>query len=101
MIEDATLKYLGIYPEVIERVDEICERVCEKYGIDSDDAVWEYVKQDFDEQFNEADLTGYICYLIFKHTRAALVESGMVVDSRIDWYINGICSSFYIDGEEV
>ena len=100
MIEDATLKYLGIIPECIERADEICERVCDEHGIDSDSAVWEYVKQDFEEQVHDGNLTNLIIYFIFKNLRAALDESGVVDMSRTDWYIDGMCSSFMIDGEE-
>lgn len=98
MIEHALLKYLGIYPETIERADEIVERVCEEYDIDSDSEVWEYVKQTFDEEVFDGQLSDFVVDLMFRNLAAALMESGKVDGKRIDYYVDGICSDFTIDG---
>ena len=101
MIEHEALKYLGIYPESVEKADVICERVCEKYGIGSDYDVWEHVRQDFEKQvYDEYPLSDLIIFFIFKNLKAALVKSKKVEEPDIDWYINGWDTGFYIDGEE-
>ena len=102
MIENAVLKYLGIYPEHIDDADELCERVCKEHGIDSDSEVWEDVKQNFEELvWPGRQLSNEIIFYIFRNLKAALVESGEFEDGQIDWYINGGDTHFYIDGEEV
>ena len=101
MIEDALLKYLGIYPESIQRADDICERICEEYGIDSDSEVWPYVKQDFEELvYDGRQLSNEIIYYVFRNLRAALVESGKLKEEQVEWYINGFDTGFLIDNEE-
>ena len=101
MIENMALKCLGIYPECIERADEIVKRVCEEYGIDSDAEIWPYVQQDFEENVFGGDLTNEIMSYMFRNLQAALIESGKLSDEQIDWYVNGYASSFVIDGEYV
>jgi len=102
MIENAVLKYLGIYQEHIDEADELCERVCKEHSIDSDSEVWEYVKQDFEENVWQGhQLSNEIIYYIFRNLKAALVESGKYKESQIDWYINGLDTHFYINGDEV
>lgn len=98
MIEHAILKYLGIYPETIEKYDEVIEQVCEEYGIDSDKQVWEYVKQAFDENVFDGNLTNEILSYMFRNLGSALVEAGKFDEQQIDWYVNGWDSHFYIDG---
>lgn len=100
MVENAVLKYLGIYPEHVEAADELCERVCGRYGIDSDEEVWAYVKSDFEELvYDGSQMSNAIIRLIFYNLLAALREHG-VGEGRVDWYINGGDTHFYIDGEE-
>ena len=104
MIEDALLKYLGIYPEIIERFDALCERVCADYGIDSDEEVWPEVKWKFDEMCgigsnHPLNMTNILIRMAFNEVAGALVEHG-VDDGRIDWYVDGMASAFVIDGEE-
>jgi len=101
-MENEALKYLGIYPEHIEMADGICEAVCRKYGIDSDEEVWEYVKQDFEETVYDGEqLSNLIIYYIFRNLKSALMESGKLGEVDIDWYVNGHDTHFYIDGEEI
>ena len=99
MIENAILKYLGISPETVNRVDEICERVCDEYDIDSDEELWPYVEQTFTEEHG-SNLSDEIAYLAFRNLRDALVESGKFRESELGWYVNGTCSSFTIRGED-
>lgn len=104
MIEDAALKYLGIHPEVIERADAIVERVCEAHGIDSDEEVWPYVLDRFMNRFGtmpygRGTFTDELIAMFFAATASALEESGIDEDG-IDYYVDGMCSSFSIDGEE-
>ena len=100
MVENAALKYLGIYPEHVQAVDELCERACEKYGINSDEEVWAYVKQDFEELvYGGRQMSNEIIRLVFCNLLAAMRDHG-VDEGRVDWYINGGDTHFYIDGEE-
>ena len=104
MVEDALLKYLGIYPEVIERADDIVERACKAQGIDSDDEVWPHVLDEFNSMtgFKEGGFntpTNMLIRMAFSALDSALREHGMD-DGRIDYYVDGMCSDFYIDGEE-
>lgn len=103
MIEDALLKYLGIYPEVIERADAIVERACEAHGIDSDDEVWPYVLDRFEQAFDlkarDNGFTNWLIHASFSALDSALQEQG-IDDGRIDYYVDGMCSDFYINGKE-
>lgn len=100
MAENALLKYLGIYPENVANADELCERVCKAHGIDSDEEVWAYVKSDFEELvYGGEQLSNEIIRLAFCNLLAALRDHG-VDEGRVDWYINGGDTHFYIDGEE-
>lgn len=103
MIEDATLKYLGIYPEAVERADAIVEGWCEVYGIDSDEEVWPNVLDAFRtrfgvEEYGARSLTSWLVRAAFEALDSALGEHG-VDGSRTDYYVNGMASSFCIDGE--
>ena len=105
MIENALLKYLGIYPETIKRIDDMCERVCEDYGIDSDEEVWPEIKRQFGEicgirPDHSLNITDILISMAFREVAGALVEHGMD-NGRIDWCVDGMASAFTIDGEEV
>lgn len=104
MIEDATLVYLGIYPDIIERFDAVVEKACEEHGIDSDEEVWPYVLDSFEEVFGERaerkQFTNTLIGMMFSSLDSALHEAGVDYE-RTDWYADGPCSAFIIDGEEV
>lgn len=100
MIENEILNYLSIYPYAINDVDDTVERICGMYGIQSDDHVWPYVKQWFEEEVFGDNLTNAIIDTIFRNLRDALVESGQFESDQIDWYVNGLDSHFIINDKE-
>ena len=92
-----TITFLGIYPNDIEHAAKVLEAVCEKHGIDAD-ALYSYILDEFEETYGE-QFSNQVIDLMFSNLRSWLVNDGIPTDS-IDWEANGMCSDFYIDGEQ-
>lgn len=92
-----TLHFLGIHEGDIEHASDIVEAVCDKHGIHSD-CVWSAVLNEFEDAFGD-DFENHVIYILFQNLRDKLLDIG-VPDESIDWEVNGMCSDFYINGEQ-
>lgn len=93
-----TCTYLGIYPNNIESASETLEAVCEAQGLDSD-VIWSKIYRRFTNAYS-SNFGNKVMTLMFECLQAELEKQGMEPD-RIDWYVNGLDTDFYIDGETV
>lgn len=92
-----TLSFLGIHEGDIEHASDVLEAVCDKHGIHSD-CVWSVVLQEFEDVFGE-NFENRVIDIMFQNLRDKLLDID-IPDDSIDWEVNGICSDFYIDGEQ-
>ena len=90
-------KFFGIYPETIEMAAEMCEAAMEKLGftVNEIDDMYDFAKQDFEEIGSLDDITNSIIYCLFHHTDQSILEKFPTL--RVDYYVNGCCSSFDVD----
>ena len=95
-----TLSYFGIYPNEIERVDEICQDVLEHLGA-SDDEI-DRVYSEAHGNFYNVDLNSFghmtnaLIYFMFDSVRECIKEK--YPDLDVDIYVNGWDSHLYVNG---
>ncbi len=92
-----TLHFLGIYPNDIEHAADVLEAVCEEHGVDKD-ALYDYILQEFEETYGD-QFGNRIIDLMFHNLKSWLVNDG-IPSTSIDYEVNGMCSDFYINGEQ-
>lgn len=92
-----TLSFLGIHEGDIEHASDVLEAVCDKHGIHSD-CVWSAVLQEFEDVFGD-NFENHVIDIMFQNLRDKLLDID-IPDDSINWEVNGICSDFYIDGEQ-
>lgn len=89
----------GIYPDAINRAYEIAMNQLDKFGIPSN-----YFDTDMQEELEESidpnNISNSLIFVIFRTLENYLEDNGFDED-RIDFYVNGFDSHFYIDKEEV
>lgn len=97
--------FFGIYPEEIEAASEIFETALEKEGVDVPrrDDLWEEVSLRFEENLksgalDQTHLSNVLMGAMFTILREFLSERHPEWD--VDYFINGIDTHFYVNGEE-
>lgn len=95
-----TLSYFGIYPDEIERADEICQDVLEHLGV-SDNEIDRMYSEAYDD-FYSADfdsfghMTNALIYFMFNSVRSLIKEK--YPDLDVDIYVNGYDSHLCVNG---
>ena len=87
---------LGIHEYEIERVYKTCQKTLDKYDVDID--LLDETKQDLEEIGNWQDIGNSIIHAMLSTTKAFLENYGV---ENVDYYVNGLDSHLYINGEEV
>ena len=92
------LNFLGIHPIDIEHADKVFLAVCQAQGLD-DDTLYTRVRDHFIENYGD-EFANTIIRMMFEELEWSLVNEHGVDRGSIDWYVNGTCSDFYINGEQ-
>ena len=87
--------YYGIYPEEINNADETVGEIVNRYGLSDD--IYEQIEERFHECGSLKDITNSLMWAMFSTVSAELDNMGV----ENDYYINGLDTHFYINGEEV
>lgn len=89
------LAYLGIFPESINNAIETCKHVLEENGFNA--AEINRVEQDASDDLLQINFTNAIIESYFNATKEALKNK--YPDLDVDYYVNCIDSSFFVNGE--
>ncbi len=87
--------YYGIYPEEIQRAQDIVNEIIYRYNLSYD------INEEIDTAFYECgsleDITNSLILAMFSTVKSKLDNMGI----ENDYYINGYDTHFYINGEEI
>ena len=92
------LNFLGIYTDDVVHADRVFLAVCQAQGLD-DDALYTRVRDRFIERYGE-QFGNTIIRMMFEELGWSLVNEHGFDEEAIDWDVNGMCSDFYINGEQ-
>ena len=95
-----TCEFLGIYVDTIERAVKECEDAMERLGFDMSeiDDMNDYAKSDFEEIGSLSDITNSIIDAYY--SAAEYMIHKKYPNLTVEYYVDGYCSSFYVDEPE-
>ncbi len=99
----STCTFLGIFPDYIEDAGDSVDNLMDKFGftLRQKGAVWRVIEKKFCDVQNCFNLTNKIIYCIFEGGIEAMCFVKQDLNEEdFDYYVNGMDSHLYYQGEE-